>query len=112
MPGMEQWRDTGYKPTSHVTWLWRSATTVAGEEVSTGLVRGSCWLAAWGLLRLQPGCCTGGSTAQVGGASGWTSVNVTDRFCSAEGTKPRKPRVKIWGEKHKKRRERIPGVFH
>lgn len=95
VPGTEPGRDTA-KPRRAVTWPWRSATTMAGEEVSTGLPGGSCCPGAWGL---QPRCCAG----SAGGASGCASVNVTDRFCSAEGTQHGKRRVTIWEQIHGKR---------
>lgn len=86
--------EAGDGSVSHVTWpvlwLWRSATTMAGEEVSTGWPGGSCLLGSWGLLRLQPGCWAaraGVVPGEAAGASGCPSVKVTDRFCSAEGTK-------------------------
>lgn len=67
---------------------------MAGEEVSTGLLGGSCVLVAWGLLRPQPCCWATGADGSPGEAadvtSGWASVKVTDRFCSAEGYKAQK----------------------
>lgn len=66
---------------------------MAGEEVSAGLLGGSCLPVAWGLLRLQSCCGTAGAEASPGEAvvaSGWASVKVTERFCSTEGYKAQK----------------------
>jgi len=67
--------------------------TMAGDEVSTGLLSGSCLLVTWGLLWLQPCSWAAGANGSPGEAvvaSGWASVKVTDRFCSAEGYKAQK----------------------
>lgn len=91
---MKQQPNTQDETVSPITWLlawlWRSATTMAGEEVSTGLAGGSCLLVAGGLLWLQPCAWAAGADGLAAAASGWASVKVTDRFCSTEGYRAQK----------------------
>lgn len=84
---MKQQANTHNKTVGHATWpvvwLWRSATTTAGEDVSTVLLGASCLLLSWGLLRLQPcswAAKAGDLAGDGGAASGWASVKVTERF--------------------------------
>ena len=66
--------------------LWRSATTMAGEDVSTGLSIPSGFLDGTGL---QPCGWPVARSVSVGApaGSGWASMKVTDRFWSAVGWK-------------------------